>query len=323
MREASHKRYGSAAEIEVIEVETPVPKEDELLVRVRAATVSRTDCALLSATPFFMRLATGLRVPKEKVLGTDFAGEVEAIGNDVTKFQVGDRVWGFNDLGCRSHAEYLVVSASGVVAKMPEILSFEVAVASIEGAFYASNFINKVKVGPGSRVLVNGATGAIGSALLQLSTHAGATVTAVGNTENLGLLKLLGADKLIDYRHQDFTQDNERYDYIFDAVGKSSFGKCRHLLTSSGVYISSELGAGYQNAPLALLTPVFGKRKVVFPVPTNIREFLSQMSDLIEEGSFRPVIDRGYDLDSVREAYEYVASGKKTGNVILGMASAS
>jgi NADPH:quinone reductase-like Zn-dependent oxidoreductase len=320
MLEATHDRYGTPAEIQVIEVETPTPKDKEVLVRVHAATVSRTDTALLAATPFFMRLATGIRAPKEKVLGTDFAGVVEAVGKDVSSFEVGDKVWGFNDLGCRSHAEYLVVAASGVVAKMPEGLSFEVAVACIEGAFYAYNFINKVEVGPETMVMVNGATGAIGSALLQLCKHYGATVTAVGNTENLGLLESLGADRLIDYRQEDFTQDYEKYDYVFDAVGKSSFGKCRRLLKPAGVYISSELGTGYQNAPLALLTPIFGKRKVIFPVPTNIRGFLTLMTGLIEEGSFRPVIDRGYKLEEVREAYEYVASGAKTGSVILGLA---
>lgn len=314
---AWRNKYGPPSVIQVLDVEIPIPKDDELLVRVQAATVSRTDCALLSATPFFMRFMTGLKAPKVKTLGTDFAGQVEAVGKDVTAFRVGDRVWGFKDLGLRSHAEYLVTSTRGAVASMPNALNFEDAAASIEGAFYAYNFIKRVSVGPDTSVLINGATGAIGSALLQLSKHFGASVTAVGNTKNLDLLKSLGADRVIDYLNEDFTQDRETYDYVFDAVGKSTFGKCKRLLKPKGVYISSELGPGAQNPFLALVTPLFGKRRVVFPVPTDIKGFLALMGELAEAGSFRPVIDRSYSLDTIREAYEYAASGQKTGNVLL------
>lgn len=317
MLAAWRDEYGSPSVIQISDVEIPTPKDDEMLVRVHAVTVNRTDCALLSATPFFMRFMSGLRAPKVKTLGTDFAGQVEAVGEDVTAFQVGDRVWGFNDLGLGSHAEYLVVSTRGKVSIMPNGLGFEHAAASIEGAFYAYNFIKKVSVGPDKSALINGATGGIGSALLQLSKHFGATVTAVGNTENLDLLRSLGADRVIDYLNEDFTQDNETYDYVFDAVGKSSFGKCRRLLKPKGVYISSELGPGYQNPFLALLTPLFRRRKVIFPFPTDIKGFLGLMSELAESGSFRPVIDRLFTLDTIREAYEYVAFGQKTGNVLV------
>jgi NADPH:quinone reductase-like Zn-dependent oxidoreductase len=319
MRAAWHDRYGADNVIQVIDTEIPTPKADELLVRVHASTVSRTDCALLSATPFFMRFATGLRVPKEQTLGTDFAGHVEAVGSAVTNFKVGDKVWGFDDFGVRSHAEYLVVSTNKAVAKMPASLSFAEAAASIEGAFYAYNFINKVSVGPGTKLLINGATGAIGSALLQLAKHAGATVTAVGNTKNLELLKSLGADRVIDYLHEDFTQDDETYDYVFDAVGKSTFGKTRHLLGPKGVYISSELGPGSQNIFLALLTPIFGSRKVVFPNPTDISGFMKLMGELAEAGEFSPVVDRSFTLDTIREAYAFVSSGQKTGSVVLDL----
>lgn len=264
-----------------------------------------------------MRLMSGLHAPKSKVLGTDFAGQVESVGKDVTAFRAGDHVWGFNDMGLRSHAEFLVVSARGNVAHMPDGLSFEDAAASIEGAFYAYNVIKKVSIDSNRNVLINGATGGIGSALLQLTKHFGATVTAVGNTENLDLLKSLGADRVIDYLNEDFTHDQETYDYVFDAVGKSTFGKCKHLLKPTGVYISSELGPKAQNPMLALLTPLFRKRRVVFPFPTDITGFLGFMSDLAGSGRFRPVIDRTYELKDVRQAYEYVASGQKTGNVLL------
>ena len=220
-------------------------------------------------------------------------------------------------MGLRSHAEFLVVSARGNVAHMPDGLSFEDAAASIEGAFYAYNVIKKVSIDSNRNVLINGATGGIGSALLQLTKHFGATVTAVGNTENLDLLKSLGADRVIDYLNEDFTHDQETYDYVFDAVGKSTFGKCKHLLKPTGVYISSELGPKAQNPMLALLTPLFRKRRVVFPFPTDITGFLGFMSDLAGSGRFRPVIDRTYELKDVRQAYEYVASGQKTGNVLL------
>jgi NADPH:quinone reductase-like Zn-dependent oxidoreductase len=317
MRAAWRNKYGSPSVIQVVDVETPIPKHDEILVRVQAATVSRTDCALLSATPFFMRFMSGLFAPRTTILGTDFAGQVEAVGKDVTSFRTGDAVWGFNDLGLRSHAEYLVVSARSKVANMPDGLSFDDAAASIEGSFYAYNFIKRVSIDSNKNVMINGATGGIGSALLQLTKHFEATVTAVGDTENLDLLKSLGADRVIDYLHEDFTQDQETYNYVFDAVGKSSFGKCKRLLKPNGIYISSELGPNAQNPILALLTPLFGKRRVSFPIPTDVKGFLDFMSDLAGSGRFRPVIDRTYDLKDVREAYEYVVSGQKTGNVLL------
>ncbi len=320
MRAARRERYGSPDVIRVEDVAVPTPAGDELLVRVHAATVSRTDCALLSAQPFFMRLLTGLRRPKILTLGTDFTGRVEAVGARVSNFQVGDKVWGINDLGARSHAEYLVISENDSVASMPTGLSFEGAAACIEGAWYAYSLLHKVAVGKGTRVLINGATGAIGSALLQMSVHFGATVTAVGNTKNLGLLKSLGADRVIDYEHADFTQDGQVYDYVFDAVGKSNFGACKHLLVPKGVYISSELGPGWQNPFLALITPALGGKRVVFPIPIARKAFLEVMGPLVAERHFRPVIDRTFSLDAIAEAYAYAASGQKTGSVVLKLA---
>jgi NADPH:quinone reductase-like Zn-dependent oxidoreductase len=279
--------------------------------------VNRSDCAVLLSQPFFMRLLTGLRRPRRDDLGSDFAGEVEAVGPAATRFRVGDRVWGFNDMGLGSHAECLVIGETEAVAPMPNGVEFEDAAASIEGAFYAYNFLNKVEVDETSRVLVNGATGAIGSALLQLCKNAGATVTAVGNTANLELLRSLGADAVIDYETTDFTRCGQTFDFVFDSVGKSRFGRCRPVLARRGVYISSELGPGWQNPFLALVTPMLGGRRVAFPVPTDIRGFLALMKGWLEAGRFRPVIDRRYTLDGIREAFAYVAAGRKTGNVVL------
>jgi len=317
MRAARRERYGPPSVIEVVESEVPTPRDDEVLIRVRAATVSRTDCAVLSAAPHLMRLVTGLVAPKQKTLGTDFAGKVEQVGRSVTSFDVGDAIWGFDDRGLRSHAEYLVIAPSEKTAPAPEAIPLKEAPACLEGAFYAYNFLNKVSAGPSSRILLNGATGGIGSALLQLCKDLGARVTAVGNTENLELIESLGADEVIDYRREDFTRSGETFDYVFDAVGKSSFGRCRHLLKPGGVYCSSELGRWIENPVLALVTPALGKRKVVFPRPVDLPGFFTKMSELIEAGRFRPVIDRTYGLEEIGEAYEYVASGQKTGNVLV------
>lgn len=306
--------------IRVEDVAVPKPAGDELLVRVQAATVSRTDCALLSAQPFIMRFMLGLLRPKRQTLGTDFAGRVEAIGAQVSDFRVGDEVWGINDLGAGSHAEYLVISKNDAVARMPSDVSFEEAAACIEGAWYAYSFIHKLAVGTSSRVLLNGATGAIGSALLQWCVHFGATVTAVGNTKNLALLTSLGANRVIDYEHTDFTRDDQVYDYVFDAVGKSTFGACKRLLVPRGVYVSSELGPGWQNPFLALITPVLGGKRVLFPIPIGRKAFLEIMRPLVGERSFRPVIDRRFTLDAIGEAYAYAASGQKTGCVVLKLA---
>jgi NADPH:quinone reductase-like Zn-dependent oxidoreductase len=317
MRKARRDRYGPPDVIEVVDAEDPVPRDDQILVRVHAATVNRSDCAVLLSQPFFMRLLTGLRRPRRDDLGSDFAGEVEAVGPHATRFAVGDRVWGFNDMGLGSHAECLLIRETEAVAPMPNDVDFAAAAASIEGAFYAYNFINKVEVDEKSRVLVNGATGAIGSALLQMCKNAGATVTAVGNTENLDLLRSLAADAVIDYETTDFTRCGETFDFVFDTVGKSSFGRCRPLLARRGVYISSELGPGWQNPFLALVTPALGGRRVVFPVPTDVRGFLALMKEWLEADRFRPVIDRRCTLDGIQEAFAYVASGRKTGSVLL------
>ncbi|WP_437822022.1 NAD(P)-dependent alcohol dehydrogenase [Sorangium sp. So ce1078] len=320
MKAARRERYGTPEVIRIEDVAVPTPADDELLIRVHAATVSRTDCALLSASPFIMRFMTGLRRPRTKTLGTDFAGRVEAIGAGIRSFAVGDHVWGINDLGAGSHAEYLVISGGDSVARMPAGLSFEDAAACIEGAWYAHSIIERAAFKKGGRVLINGATGAIGSALLQMSVHLGATVTAVGNTRNLELLRSLGADRVINYEQADFTRDDQLYDYVFDAVGTSTFGACKRLLTPRGVYVSSEPGPGWQNPFLAVITPALGGKRVVFPIPTDRKAFLEAMGRLVAERRFRPIIDRTVTLDAIQEAYAYAASGQKTGNVVLKLA---
>lgn len=313
----TRKKYGSPEVLEIKQVEKPVPKENEVLIRVYATTVNRTDCGILSGKPFLIRFFTGLFTPTSAIPGTDFGGQIEAIGSKVKSFKVGDRVWGLNDEGLASHATYMTIAEDQGITKIPEHISYEEAVACAEGAHYAYNFINKIKLNSGMKVLVNGATGAIGSAALQILKFHGIYVTAVGNTPNIALLKTLGADKTYDYLKDDFTKDDEKYHFIFDAVGKSTFSECKKLLHPGGVYISSELGPNAENLYLPLWTKLFGNKRVIFPIPSNCKQSILFMNQLLKKGAFTPVIDKRYTPDKIKEAYSYVASGQKTGNVIL------
>ncbi len=272
---------------------------------------------MLRAEPFIMRFFTGLLKPNKSILGTDFAGKIEAVGKDVESLKVGDKVFGLDDSGLSSHAQYMTLSENKALATIPNNISYEEAAASMEGAHYAYNFLNKVNLKSGQKVLVNGATGAIGSAAVQLLKYFGANVTAVCSTKNLELVKSIGAKKVIDYTKEDFTKNKEKYNFIFDAVGKSSFTKCKPLLQSGGVYISSELGWMAQNLFFALITPIIGNKKVIFPIPSDCRRSVLFIKKLSEEGKFKAVIDRKYSLKEIAEAYRYVEKGQKTGNVVI------
>ena len=320
MKAVVHTRYGPPEVLELGEIEQPVTKDDEVLVRVYAATVNRTDCANLRAKPFFMRFVLGLFRPKKRVPGTEFAGVIEAVGKAVTSLGPGEKVFGFDDEGSGSQAQYLAITEDKVAA-MPEGITFEQAAASSEGMHYAYNFINKVNIERGQYVLVNGATGAIGSAAVQLLKYFEVNVTAVCATNNIELVRALGADRVIDYTREDFTQEDEKYSCVFDAVGKSSFFKCRKLLKPGGIYISSDLGYMSQNMFLPFITPIikplFGNRKTMFPVPVDIKGSLSLVKKLIEQGRFKAVIDRSFTLQQIVDAYQYVETGEKTGNVVI------
>ncbi|MFT5885995.1 MAG: NADPH:quinone reductase-like Zn-dependent oxidoreductase [Arcticibacterium sp.] len=317
MKAIHWKKYGSPEHLEFQELPTPIPKENEVLVQIKATSVNRTDCAMFYAKPFFMRLMTGLSKPKSGILGTEFSGIVAGLGGGVEAFQIGDAVFGLNPDGLCSHAEYMVIDQDSAIALKPSKLSFEEAGACTEGAHYAQNMINKVSLKRGDKVIVNGATGGIGSAALQLAKYYGAEVTAVGNTKNLDLLKSLGADFVINYEKEDFNQLKGQYDYIFDTVGKSTFFECKHLLKPTGVYESSELGPYAQNIFLSLIGLVSKWKKVKFPFPKDINASLLLVKKLMESGQMRPVIDRTYSMEDVGKAFEYVAAGNKTGNVAI------
>jgi NADPH:quinone reductase-like Zn-dependent oxidoreductase len=320
MKTEFRTEYGSSEVLSIRDVEIPVPKENELLIRVFATTVNRSDCHVLTGKPSFMRLFTGLFKPKSNVTGCDFAGQVEAIGKNVQSFKVGDKVMGFGSMfGCGSHAEYFLlpeIKIKRATVIIPDNLSYEEAAACIEGAFYAAFGITRLKPVAGQKALVYGATGAIGSAHLQFLKFYGVYVTAVCRGEHAALMKSLGADKVIDYTVEDFTKDNEKYDFVFDSVGKSTFMKCRRLLKEKGIFASS---GGPENLFWALVTPIFGGKKVAFFRPGDTKSVMMFIKDLVEKGKFKPLIDRTYSLDQIAEAYTYVMTGQKVGNVVINM----
>jgi NADPH:quinone reductase-like Zn-dependent oxidoreductase len=319
VKAAVQTRYGRPDVVRIVEVEKPTPKENEVLVKVHATTVNRTDCACRAAKPFFMRFFTGLITPRATILGSEFAGVVEAVGSGVTAFELGDRVFGYNEGPFGAHAEYLSIPADGSLATMPANVTYAQAAASTEGSHYALAQIRGAKIQSGQDVLVNGATGAIGSAAVQLLKSLGAGVTAVCDTDNVELVRGLGADRVIDYTTQDFTRDDQTYDVVLDSVGKSSFGQCKRLLKPGGIYISSELGPLAQNPLLAVIAPLHGGKKVLFPIPKHDQQMIGYLRELLESGKFTPVIDRTYPLDQIVEAYRYVETGQKTGNVVISL----
>ena len=314
MKAAYRSTYGTSEVLTIKEVEKPIVKDNELLIKVYAATANRTDCHILWGKPFFMRFFTGLFRPNLAITGTDFAGQVEATGKDVKSFKTGDKVIGFDFLGLKSHAQYLAIVETKA-GLMPGNVTYEEAAACIEGAFYALAVINKVNPTPGQKVLVIGGTGAIGSSAIQFLKFHGVSITAICHNQNTELVKSLGADKIIDFETDDFTKDNAKYDFIFDAVGKSSFGHCRSLLNKKGIYSTS----GGVNPFLILVTSLFRGRKVVFAAPKNFKASFDFIKALVENGNFIPVIDRRFPLDKIAEAFNYVATGQKIGNVVITM----
>lgn len=258
--------------------------------------------------------------PKESIIGSDFTGRVEAVGSSVRAFTPGDQIMGFGGVfGCGAHAQYFVLAEAKAIEFMilkPRNLDYDQAAACLEGAYYAACTISQIKPEAGQKALVYGGTGAIGSAYVQFLKYYDVFVTAICDGVNEGLIRSLGADKVIDRKTQDFTKDNEHYDYIFDAVGKTSFFKCKPLLKKKGLFASS---AGLENVFLPMITSLFGGKKVLGWAQRSIAGELNFIKGLVEKGKFKPVIDRKYPLEKITEAYIYVASGQKIGTVIITM----
>jgi NADPH:quinone reductase-like Zn-dependent oxidoreductase len=308
-----HDRYGPPDVLRLEDVERPAAKEDQVLVGVRATTVTRSDAAWRAAKPFFSRFFTGLRRPKRRILGTEFAGEVAEVGDAVTEFRVGDRVFGASIFG--ANAEFVRVKESSAIAHMPEGISFEEAAAVSDGAILALNGLSVVTIGPGTKLLVYGASGSMGTAGVQLAKHFGAEVTAVCDTKHVELVRSLGADDVIDYTKEDFRKNGVEYDVIFDAVGKKRFTRCKDSLKPGGAYLPTD---GFGNFAMALWTRWFGDKKVRVKLPPRYKkEHVVLVKQLIEAGEYRAVVDRTYALEDVVEATRYVETGQKTGNVVL------
>ena len=316
MRAVVFDKYGPPDVLRLEDVERPVPKDDEVRVGVHATTVSRTDCALRAGEPFISRFVTGLRRPKRRILGSDLAGEVDAVGATVTEFEVGDRVFGINPWKFGAHAEFICMRASGALARMPAGVSFEEAAAVCDGAILALNALRPADLQKGQVILIYGASGSIGTAGVQLARYSGANVTAVCGTKDVELVRSLGADEVIDYTQEDFTKNGQTYEAILDAVGNLPFSRCRGSLKRGGAYLATD---GLQNLFLSVWTRT-GDKKVRFPIPPRFtKKDVVFLKELIEAGGYRAVIDRRYPLEQVVEATRYVETKQKTGNVVLAV----
>jgi NADPH:quinone reductase-like Zn-dependent oxidoreductase len=322
MRAVVYDRYGPPDVLRLEDVARPVPKDDEVIVRVRATAVTRADCATREANrrsgPFvglISRSISGFRRPNQRILGTEFAGEVAAVGVAVSEFAIGDRVFGSSGLRFGAHAEFICMRESARIAHMPVGMTFEDAAAVCDGGLNALWCLRQANVQKGQRLLIYGASGAIGTAAVQLGKHFGANITAVCSTKNVDLVRSLGADRVIDYTREDFTKNGQTYDGIFDAVGKHSFMRCRGSLTPAGRYLATD---GLRNLILAPWTSRTGGKKVVFSIPPRYtKQDVLFLKELIEGGRYRAVVDRSYPLEDVIDATRYVETEQKVGNVVL------
>ncbi len=315
MRVASYRRYGGPEVVEIVERPTPEPAPGEILVRVAAASVGASDSAGRLGKPRFARLFFGPFRPHNEVLGSDYVGEIVALGEGVTTFAVGARVYGATTTALGGHAEYVVVPADGAVTTLAAAVSDEQAVALTDGAFTALPFLRDAgRLRAGQRVLVNGASGAVGAAGVQLAKHLGAHVTAVTSTPNAELVRGLGADEVIDYLVNDFTRSEQRWDIVFDAVGKSSFGRARRVLTPSGIYLTTVPG-------FVMVQSLFTKRAAIafagLRKPADVLPDLVELATLAAAGSITPLVDGSYPLERIREAHARVDSGHKRGTVVV------
>ncbi len=323
MRAVVQDGYGPPEVLRLEEVAWPVPLDDEVLIRIRATTVTQTDTHARAARPFFWRFFAGLRRPKWRTLGVELAGEVEAVGAAVSLFKVGDEVFGSplgvgNPLGFGAHAEYICIRATGPLAHKRAAISFEEAAAVSDGAIQALAALRAAGAREGQRLLIYGATGSLGTAAVQLARHFGAHVTAVGNAQNVELVRSLGADEVIDYQQQDFTKNGERYDAIIDAVGKYSYLRARRSLNRDGIYVPTDLGPlMLETIVMAVATRWVGRKRVKFTIAQRNQKDLVFLKELIEAGEYRAVIDRSYPLEQAAEAHRYVETWQKTGNVVL------
>ncbi|MFZ6052578.1 NAD(P)-dependent alcohol dehydrogenase [Halocola ammonii] len=313
--------YGTSEVLQFAQVKRPTAKTNEVLVKVHAASATRADQQMLTGKPYIARLFVGLTKPKHNIPGTGFSGEVVSVGSEVTDFKIGDEVFGETTLGFSTNAEFVAVPESRVILKKPENLSHAEASTLGDGAITSLNFLREIaQVKAGQKVLINGASGSLGTAAVQLANYFGAEVTAVSSTKNIGLVRSLGAHHVVDYTKSDFTQSHEKYDVIFDTIGKSSFGKTKKVLTQDGQYISPVM-----KFPLLMQmmwTSMFGSKKAKFAATGlkkdhELKAMASDLLEIIKEGKLKTVIDRQYPLEKAADAHQYISAGHKKGNVVI------
>lgn len=315
MKAIVYTQYGAPDVLQYKEMAQPVPKDNEVRIKIHATTVTTADCTMRKGEPLWGRIILGLIRPTRKVLGLELAGEIEATGKDVKRFKKGDQVYGFTGFKLGAHAEYACLPEMGSLEIKPANMTWEEAAATVDGATTALFFLrNKANIQGGQKVLINGASGSIGTFAVQLAKYFGASVTGVCSTGNVELVKSLGADQVVDYTKEDFTKNGEMYDIIFDTVGKTSFARCINSLTKNGCYLPT---TGLQNIFLARWTSITGGKRVISGMSVNKVESLKFLKMLIEAGKLKPVIDRCYPLEQIAEAHRYVDKGHKKGNVVI------
>ncbi len=320
MNAAINKTYGSPSVIKIADINKPKPGARDIIIRVKYSSVNRTDIGFLRAKPFVTRLFTGILRPKYDTLGCEFSGIVEEIGSDVDEFKVRDRVFGFDDQNFGGYAEYKVISVDKAVAKIPHGISLEQAAASTEGAHYALFYIYAFPKKKDLKIFINGATGAIGSAALQIIKSMGYHTEASSTTKDKKIIEKLGAEKVIDWQQYSITENASMCDVYFDAVGKSSYKEARIILNPGGLYMSSELGKFGQNPILSLFNPIqriFTGTNIGFPVPKTRKMEINLIAKYLASGQYSPLIDRMYDMIDIQKAFEYVETGQKVGNVLI------
>ncbi len=323
MKAIIYTKYGTPEELQLKEIEKPVPKENEVLVKVHATTVTATDCVFRRGEPKISRLFTGLTKPKNQILGSEFAGVIEAVGKEVKLFKAGDKVIGTTP-GYGSYSEFICLpEEKSTLAKMSSNKSYEEAIACCDGFLTALPFLReKGRIHKGNSVLVIGASGSVGSAAVQLAKYFGAEVTGVCSKSSVKLVKSIGADKVVDYTKEDFTKLGETYDIIFDLVGKITFSQCKNSLKENGKFLEAAITLGV--FPSVLRTSIFSNKKSMIMAtglrpPAERTKDLNFITELVESGKIKPIIDKIFPLEKIAEAHSYVDKGHKKGNVVISI----
>lgn len=316
MKAILYTEYGSPDVLKLKDVEKPIPRDNEVLIRIYATSVTAADCLMRRGETFISRVFLGFRKPKRKILGTELAGEIEETGKNVKRFKKGDQVYGFTGFGLGAYAEYNCMPENGSLVIKPTKMNYGEAAAVVDGASTAYFFLKeKANIRNGQKVLILGASGSIGSFAVQIAKYFGAEVTGICSTSNLDLVKSLGADRVIDYTKDDFTKNGETYDIIFDTVGKSSFSHSKESLNEKGQYLLTNGGLKY--LVFSLWTSLVGGKKIISAMSIEKTEALIFIKKLIEEEKIRLVVDRVYPLEQIARAHSYVEKGHKQGNVII------